>query len=145
MRGGPRKGGIGIRFVWVDDTGAEQVDEHVLPSTAGATNNQMELEAPSEALQIAMKGRTPFDLGRFDKIVIRTDSRYVAENIVHALYNWPRSGWRTREGRAVLNERDWKALVRLMQRIYKEYRLRVNIEWERGKVSAHAKAVDKLA
>jgi hypothetical protein len=32
-----------------------------------------------------------------------------------------------------------------MQRIYNEYRLRVNVEWERGKGSLHAKAVDKLA
>src|SRR2546425_7864468 len=70
MRRGPRKGGMGLLFVWEDEAGAEHRDEHVLPATAGATNNQMELEAPSEALRIALRGRTPFDLARFEKIVI---------------------------------------------------------------------------
>jgi ribonuclease HI len=136
---------MGVLFVWNDEAGVEHSDAHVLPSTAGATNNQMELEAPSEALRIALRGRTPFDLAQFDKVVILSDSRYVCDYLRYAQYEWPKTGWRTRDGRAVLNERDWRTLTKWMQRMYSERRLRVSIEWEPGKVSAQAKAVDKLA
>jgi ribonuclease HI len=145
MRRGPRKGGMGLLFVWVDEAGDEHRDAHTLPATENATNNQMELEAPSAALQIALRGRTPFDLGQFEKIVILSDSQYVCENVKNAMYMWPKTGWRTKDGPAVQNEDDWKTLLRLMQRMYKERRIRVSIDWERGKVSANAKAVDKLA
>lgn len=144
-RHGPRKGGMGILFVWADEAGAELRDAHVLPATEGATNNQMELEAPSEALRIILRGRTPFDLTQFEKIVILSDSRYVCDNLRSAQYVWPKTGWRTRDGRAVLNERDWRTLTKLMQRMYSERRVRVSIEWEPGKVSPQARAVDKLA
>jgi ribonuclease HI len=77
MRSSPRRGGIGIRFVWVNDDGEEEVWDHSLPATMGATNNEMELEAPSQALKLAISRYVPFDLVRFDKIVIRTDSLYV--------------------------------------------------------------------
>ena len=136
---------MGILFVWADEHGAEQRDAYVLPATAGATISQMELEAPSEALRIALRGRTPFDLAHFDKIVILSDSRYVCDNLPNAQFVWPKTGWRTKDGPAVLNERDWKTLKKLMERMYRAHHIRVGLEWERGKVSANAKAVDKLA
>lgn len=144
-RSGPRRGGIGIRFAWIDDRGDVQVDEHALPSTEGATNNQMELEAPSEALRMILRGRLAVDLARFEKIVIRSDSRYVCDNIGAALYRWPKTKWRTADGRAVLNVQDWKNLTSLMRRLAKERHLRVEFEWQPGKVGEHAKRVDQLA
>lgn len=131
--------------MWADQAGAEQRDAHVLPATAGATISQMELEAPSEALRIALRGRMPFDLADFDKILILSDSRYVCDNLHNAQLVWPKTGWRTKDGAAVLNERDWRTLAKLIEKMYRERRIRVIVEWERGKVSENAKTVDKLA
>jgi hypothetical protein len=46
MYEGPRRGGMGVLFVWVNDAGDEETWDHSIPSTKGATNNEMELEAP---------------------------------------------------------------------------------------------------
>lgn len=43
---GPRRGGLGIRFFWVDAQGHVQSEVEPFPySHVGASNNQMELEA----------------------------------------------------------------------------------------------------
>src|SRR3990172_13091495 len=99
----PQRGGIGIRFVWVNEAGDEVIHEETLPPTRGATNNQMELEAVCFALEFAGSRRAPFQLSRFDKIVVRTDSQYVAENVGRAVYEWSRNGWTKAGGGAVLN------------------------------------------
>jgi ribonuclease HI len=145
MFGNPRRGGMGIRFAWLDDAGTEQVYDESLPSTSGATNNQMELEAPSVALDRALRGRTPVSLSHFKKIVIRTDSAYLHEHLNTALYTWPKMSWKTRDGTAVLNQPDWENLVGLIKRVRQQHRLRVFFEWKKGKVGRHARAVDRLA
>jgi ribonuclease HI len=145
MRSSPRRGGIGIRFVWVNDDGEEEVWDHSLPATMGATNNEMELEAPSQALKLATSRYTPFDLVSFDKIVIRTDSLYVHDNLPIAVSVWSKNRWTKRQGGAVLNVRDWKNLLTLMRRMRTEHRLSVSFEWKKGKKGKHAKAVDVLA
>lgn len=142
MRSSPRRGGIGIRFVWVKDDRHEATWDHSLPSTIGATNQEMELEAPSDALKLVIGRHAPFDLSRFDKIVIRTDSEYVHGNVSTAIRTWSRNSWTKKGGGAVLNVSDWKNLLTLMRRLDREYWLRVQFEWKKGK---HAKAVDKLA
>jgi ribonuclease HI/transposase-like protein len=146
MRSSPRRGGIGIRFIWIDEDGHESNPwDHALPATEGANNQQMELEAPYQALRLAISNRAPFRLSDFDKIQIRTDSEYVKEGIGRAISVWSRNGWRTRGGGAVLNVKDWKNLLSLMTRLRNEYLLPVNFEWKKGKRGEHAKAVDKLA
>lgn len=141
----PRRGGIGIRFVWTDEHGKEVCWDASLPATMGATNNQMELEAPSVALELADRGRLPVGLTRFNKLVIRSDSRYVDGNLNNALFRWPRNRWSTAAGMAVLNVDDWKRLVNLIKRFAREHHLPVQFEWIPGKKGRHAKAVDKLA
>ena len=145
MFGNPRRGGMGIRFAWLDDAGAEQVYDESSASTPGATNNQMELEAPSVALDRALRGRIPVSLSHFKKIVIRTDSAYLHEHVNAALYTWPKMSWKTRDGTAVLNQPDWEKLVGLIKRVSQRHGLRVFFEWKRGKVGRHANAVDRLA
>jgi ribonuclease HI len=141
----PRRGGIGIRFVWVNDRGYEEFLDESLPATMGATINQMELEGPSAALEFADRGRLPVPLSRFRKIVIRSDSRYVCDNLNNAKFVWPKSKWLTRTGTAVQNAPDWEKLMRLLHRFERDYRLRVEFEWIPGKKGRHAIAVDKLA
>jgi len=145
MYGSPRRGGIGIHFVWVNEAGNEECWDHSLPATMGATNNEMELEAPTEALKLALHRTAPFEIARFDKVVIRTDSQYVHENFQHALWTWPKTGWTRRGGGAVLHVRAWKGLVAEVQRMGNIHHRRVYFDWIKGKKGAHAKAVDKLA
>lgn len=145
MRSAPRRGGIGIRFVWVNDDGQEEVWDHALPATLGATNNEMELEAPSRALELATGRYAPFALHRFSRIVVRTDSLYVHDNLPIAISVWSKNQWTKSHGGAVLNVRDWKNLLTAMRRINREHRLQVRIEWKKGKTDKHTKAVDKLA
>jgi RNase H len=58
MLSGPRRGGAAILFVLLDDQGNEEQREEVLAGYAGATQNQMELEAPIQALKM-VTGRHP--------------------------------------------------------------------------------------
>lgn len=145
MKSSPRRGGIGIRFAWIDDDGEVQTWDHSLPSTPGATNNQMELEAPSEALRLAVGRYAPFQLSRFNKVVIRTDSMYVRDNLGLAFSVWSQNQWMKRTGAAVLNVKEWKNLLSAITGMYKQHRLKVDFEWKQGKKGKHAKVVDRLA
>jgi len=144
MRKAPRRGGIGIHFVWVNDAGHEETWDHALPATLGATNNEMELEAPTEALELADHSSAPFDLAQFNKIVIRTDSLYVYRNWTNAAWTWRDSKWTTKSGAIVINSVSWKTLIRVMKRMGDQHRLVVHFEWVKGKKGKHATIVDKL-
>lgn len=146
MREHPRRGGIGIRFVWIGEDGRESEPwDHFLESTPGATIQQMELEAPYQALRLAEGRNTPFRLGDFRRIEVRTDSEYVKEGVGRAINYWSRNKWQTSDGNAVLNVPDWKNLLRVMRRFSEQHRLPIRFEWKKGKKGRHAKAVDKLA
>jgi ribonuclease HI len=145
MYGGPRRGGIGVLFVWVNVAGDEETWDSSIPSTTGATNNEMELEAPIEALKTINRGRVPVDLGRFNKVVIRTDSTYVHSNVPNAIWTWRKTGWVKRGGASVLRSRMWKELIKEMKKMQERHRLLVHFEKIEGKKGRHAKTVDKLA
>ena len=139
---GPRRGGIGILFVTVDADGHERVCDYPLPGYAGATNNQMELQACIEALKALVARRVPLDPTEYKKVVVRTDSMYVTDNIYSARYVWPSTRWMTRDGNPVLNARQWKELVRVARSAHR----RVEFEWVKGhKRDPHNRAADKLA
>lgn len=74
---GPRRGGVGILFVTVDDDGHERINEYALPGYAGVTNNQMELQACIEALKALITRRVPLEPGDYKRVEVRTDSMYV--------------------------------------------------------------------
>lgn len=139
---GPRRGGVGIVFVSVDASGHERIDEYGLPGYASATNNQMELKACIEALKALVHHRVPLEPRDFKKVELRTDSRYVTDNVYSARFLWPRNGWKTREGNPVANVQLWKELVRLASRVHR----RVDFAWVQGhKGDPHNRAADKLA
>ena len=71
------------------------------------TNNRMELTGPIEALT-HLKG-TP------GEIALYTDSTYVIRGIREWIPNWQRRGWRTMEGKDVLNRELWERLWHLVQ------------------------------
>ena len=75
---GPRRGGIGILYVTVGDDGEEHTDPYPLPGFLGATNQQMELCAAIEALKALVTRRAPVSSGDYRRVVIWTDSMYLA-------------------------------------------------------------------
>src|SRR6266545_965311 len=135
----PRRGGIGIRFVTTDAAGDAVVDERCLPGYASATNNQMELMACIKALEMAHDHPT---LEAVKEVWIYTDSMYVTENVLNAMFAWPKSKWMNRSGRPVENPELWKQLVQAIKKVPRK----VRFQWVKGhSKNAHNKAVDKLA
>ena len=137
--GSPRRGGVGVRFVQINSAGEEVVQDVEFLGHRNATNNQMELKACILALAEALRlGLIP----QVDKVIIFTDSLYVADNYQKAMFEWPKAKWRTRSGRPVLNAQLWKELTTAMKRAGK----RVDIKWVKGhSKSLHNRAVDKMA
>jgi ribonuclease HI len=89
----PRRGGTGICIVTVDEAGHEVIDNIQPQGYQGATNQQMELMACIQALRELRGKHPPVDLERFSKIVIRTDSQYVADSVYNARFVWPTNRW----------------------------------------------------
>jgi ribonuclease HI len=135
----PRRGGIGIRFIWIDDSGNEAEKDVIPTGYKSATNNQMEIQACIIALREALGMQI---LKKVSRIVIFTDSQYVKDNYQRAMFAWPKSQWRGVCGRPILNADQWKELTKYIKKVGK----RVDFE----KVKAHSndkhnKAVDKIA
>lgn len=143
----PRRGGIGVHFVQTDSVGNERYFDLDVSGYAGATNNQMELQAVITALGTINAGRLPDEMFEgITKIDIYTDSQYVANHLGTAIYQWPRDDWHTRDGAPVLNADLWKELVRQYKKARQTWR-RVEINWGKGHSSSnqHNKTADKLA
>jgi ribonuclease HI len=142
----PRRGGIGVHFVHTDSVGHETYHDLAEPGYAGASNNQMELQAVITALRTIDSGRLPAKmLEGITKIDVYTDSLYVADHLRNAIYDWPRDGWHTRAGAPVLNADLWKELVKQYKRVRQTFR--VEVSWGKGHSSSnsHNKTADKLA
>jgi ribonuclease HI len=136
----PRVGGIGIRFVWIDSTGDDQVQDVQFAGYKNATNNQMELQA----CIMALKETSRLQLTSFGiiKIIIFTDSLYICENIGKAKFEWPKQKWFLRSGRPVSNAEQWKELVKCIRDI----KILVDFQWVKGhSKNLHNNAADKMA
>src|SRR5574342_320518 len=75
--------------------------------TRHTTNNRMELTGPIEALTHLKETR--------GSVALYTDSTYVIRGIREWIPNWQRRGWRTTEGKDVLNRELWERLWRVVQ------------------------------
>ena len=75
--------------------------------SAHTTNNRMELSGPIESLFLLRE--TP------GRIAIYTDSTYVIQGISEWIHGWRRRGWRTVEGKEVLNKDLWERLSVLVE------------------------------
>ncbi len=136
---GPRRGGIGIIFVTVDETGNDAIEEIGLPGYQQATNNQMELMACIKAMRIASTHKS---INSVNKVYVFTDSMYVSDNLNRAKYEWPKQRWNNRDGRPVENADLWKDLVKQIKKVQRG----VEFRWVKGHAkNTYNKAVDKLA
>jgi ribonuclease HI len=139
---GPRKGGMGILFVVINDEGHEETFELVPQGHKGANNQQMELQACVEAFDYLLSKYSHISLSDYRKVIVNTDSMYVTENFNRAKYEWPRSKWMTQDGAPVANAQIWKNLIKRSQKLGKP----INFQWVKGhKSSAGNKAADKMA
>lgn len=66
------------------------------------TNNQMEITAATEALRQIEHTPGP--------VVVYTDSVYVIRGITQWIWGWIRNGWKTADGKEVLNREHWQEL-----------------------------------
>lgn len=73
----PRRGGTGIRFIWIEDSFNEVEKDFMPTGFKGVTNNQMEIQACISALKEALS--LP-KLNNVSRVVIFTDSQYVRES-----------------------------------------------------------------
>lgn len=138
----PRVGGVGFLLVTVDENGNEVIYEECPPGWKSATNNQMELQACIEALSHALSRYSPIDISDYSRVVIYTDSMYVAENFDKAKWVWPKARWTTSGGRPVANTKQWRELLGLVKNAGRV----VEVKWVKAhKSDALNKRVDKLA
>jgi ribonuclease HI len=72
----------------------------------GTTNNRMEMMAVIKALE-------SLEFGPPIKII--ADSEYVIKGTTQWARNWVRNGWRTRDGKPVINKDLWEQLLALYQ------------------------------
>lgn len=136
----PRRGGYGIRIIYPPILKKENDNEELdSPSFLSATNNEMELLAVIEALKHI---RNLEKIHLVSRIIICTDSMYVANNYNNAKYVWPRSKWLLTSGAPVQNADLWIDLVKISSKI----KCRVEIRWVKGHAKdENNKAVDHIA
>lgn len=136
----PRVGGIGIRFITINDLGEEVIEDVPVAGFKGANSAQMELYACVAAIKEAQKYQ---DLSSVNSIAIHTDSLYIVDNYKRAMFEWSGNRWRNREGRPVANADLWKDLIKLIRKCWP---VRVDFYWVKGhSKDVHNRAADKLA
>ena len=80
-----------------------------------ATNNQMELTAPIEALKYVKKHKMEV------AVEIVSDSKYVILGITEWIFNWQKNNWRNANKKSVLNRELWEELYDLTKEL--------NLKW----------------
>ncbi len=106
-KGNPGKAGWGAVFLM-----GNKVFE-IGGSANHATNNQMELTAPIEALKYISARQ---DLAE-SAIEIVSDSKYVILGITEWIFNWQKNNWRNAAKKPVLNKELWEELYKLAQEL----------------------------
>jgi ribonuclease HI len=97
--GNPGRGGWGVQVQFteggVHELGGSEVD---------TTNNRMELQAAIAALEYLHLNP------QSQSVTIYSDSEYVLKGITQWLVGWQRKGWKTAQGKPVLNRDLWISL-----------------------------------
>ncbi|MEK7128052.1 MAG: ribonuclease H [Patescibacteria group bacterium] len=120
-KGNPGKAGWGAVVLLSqnssDPNGVYEMGGHV----AHATNNQMELTAPIEALKYVKNlspNPSPYQgEGRRGEVEIISDSKYVILGITEWISNWQKNNWRNANKKPVLNRELWEELYALTQEL----------------------------
>lgn len=100
--GNPGPGGWGIVVYFVDGSVFEMGDAE--PET---TNNRMEMQAAIAALRVLAAA------GQQEPIALYSDSEYLKNGVTKWVKGWKKKGWKTSEGKPVLNKDLWETLDEL--------------------------------
>jgi ribonuclease HI len=123
--GNPGPGGWGAIIVTTDG----QVRE-IGGGARATTNNQMELLGAIRALEHVR------DVGK-TVIEVYTDSVYVINGITKWIWGWRKNGWKSKEGKEVLNQDLWKQLAAVTAKL-------PGIEWKWVKGHAGVPGNDRV-
>lgn len=106
-RGNPGKAGWGVVII----EGKEVFE--IGGRSDHATNNQMELTAPIEALKYFKNkmSKMPLDIEIF------SDSKYVILGITEWIFNWQKNNWRNAAKKPVLNRELWEELYEITKNL----------------------------
>lgn len=102
-RGNPGKAGWGAILILSDK------EIELGGNSPHATNNQMELTAPIEALKFVSARQDLVELG----VEIFSDSKYVILGITEWIHGWMKNNWRNAAKKPVLNKELWEELYTL--------------------------------
>lgn len=108
-RGNPGRAGWGVVFLYGNDVFFEMGGR-----SDYATNNQMELTAPIEALKYLKLNMPRLNLD-IEKLEIFSDSKYVILGITEWIFNWQKNNWRNAGKKPVLNRELWEELFKLTE------------------------------
>lgn len=135
-------GGVGIRIISIDSNGDDVINPVYSVGHQNVNSGQMEIIACTVALQEAVQLQLTSSI---KKVVIFTDSKYVADNYKKAMFEWAKNQWRRNTGRPVPDAHLWKELVKQIAKYVKD-RIYVEIKWVKGhEKNEHNKAVDEMA
>ena len=109
-KGNPGPAGWGAVFLW-----GSKIFE-IGGRVNHATNNQMELTAPIEALKYIKKHLARQGLVESGVEVI-SDSKYVILGITEWIFNWQKKNWRNANKKPVLNKELWQELHKLTEEL----------------------------
>lgn len=97
--GNPGPGGWGV-VVYYNDGSVYEIGG----KESQTTNNRMEMQAAIAALKLlAAKGQT-------EPVTLYTDSEYLKKGITEWVKGWKKKGWKTSQGKPVLNQDLWESL-----------------------------------
>lgn len=137
-----RLGGIGMRLIWTNQDGDEEIYDYNPPGFFDVSVPLMELRAVIEALRLLTRKNPPVPPGLYSKIVVYSDAIYMVDGHPAAKGSWPRNKWMTKEGTPVKNAEHWQELLRLERRIGKRFQIR---KVKGHSKNPHNKAADELA
>lgn len=135
----PRRGGMAVRYIYLDNSENEVRIDLELKGNRIATNNQMELKAVIEGLKNIPRSSISI---KYNFIKVLTDSRYIVDNVHNAIYSWLKNKWVNKNGRPIENALLWKELIKILRTIG----YRVEFHWVKGHSNDFDnKAVDQAA
>jgi ribonuclease HI len=108
-KGNPGRAGWGAIILTTQNSNELKVLTELGGSVDHATNNQMELTAPIEALKYLLDKQ---DLA-MGEVEIVSDSKYVILGITEWIHGWMKNNWRNAAKKPVVNRELWEELYSL--------------------------------
>jgi ribonuclease HI len=124
-KGNPGRAGWGAVVLFSQNYGDPKGIYEMGGRVDHATNNQMELTAPIEALKYLKNSglypypASPYSRGRSKEGVLEivSDSKYVILGITEWIFGWQKSNWRNAANKPVMNKEMWEELYDLAQEL----------------------------